>query len=101
VFLLLTFITFTFSNLDGYEKLNFSGILIVTLINIGALLEQKKWIYYLEIFRLFFLSMLFSHKTDSWVLIFLMLNVLLVLCLSNASKKWYFHYFLGYDKING
>jgi alkylglycerol monooxygenase len=100
VFLLLTFITFTFTNLDGYEKLNFSGILIVTLINIGALLEQKKWIYYLEIFRLFFLSMLFSHKMDSWLLIFLMLNVLLVLCLSKASKKWYFYYFLEYEKID-
>ena len=100
VFLLLTFITFTFTNLDSYEKLNFSGILIVTLINIGALLEQKKWIYYLEIFRLFFLSMLFSHKTDSWFVVFLMVNILIMLCLSSVLKKWYLYHFLEYEKVN-
>jgi len=52
IVLLLTLTTMFF---DSINKLNAYAILIfvmITLINVGALLEQRKWIYYLECFRL-------------------------------------------------
>ncbi|MBS1566182.1 MAG: sterol desaturase family protein, partial [Bacteroidetes bacterium] len=39
-------------------KTAFSIILFLTLINCGAIMEQKKWIFYLEFGRLFLLSMI-------------------------------------------
>lgn len=99
VFLLLTYVTLTFSVLNGYEKFNYSGIVVITLINMGALLEQKKWIYYLEIFRFFFLLLLFSQVIDNWAVLFLLFNGLIVLSISDFFKKLYFDRFLQYEKI--
>lgn len=99
VFVLFTYISFVFSNLNAYEKFHYSGIVIVTLINIGALLEQKKWIYYLEIFRLFFIVLLLNQKIDNLFLLFVLCNVLLFMCISKTFKEWYFYNFLRYEKI--
>lgn len=37
------------------DKLFTASAILITLINCGALLEQRKWIYYLECFRLILL----------------------------------------------
>jgi alkylglycerol monooxygenase len=37
-----------------YEKILVFLTIIITLVNCGALLEQRKWIYYLEYLRIFF-----------------------------------------------
>lgn len=54
--LLLTGLTYYFDKLDPYDKLFALSFILLTLINCGALLEQRKWIYYLEYSRLFILS---------------------------------------------
>lgn len=54
--LILTFITYYFNSLGFYDKIFGLSFIIITLINCGALLEQRKWIYYLEYSRLFILS---------------------------------------------
>jgi len=54
--LILTFITYYFGSLGFYDKIFGLSFIIITLINCGALLEQRKWIYYLEYSRLFILS---------------------------------------------
>lgn len=99
VFVLLTYVTFVFLEIGAYEKFYYSGILIITLINVGALLEQKRWIYYLEILRLFFLLLLLEDKTDNLPLIFIICYSLLLLSASRACRKWYFYRFLRYEKI--
>jgi len=53
VTLLLTIFTYNFETVGFYDKLFVLSFILITLINCGALLEQRKWIYYLEYFRLF------------------------------------------------
>lgn len=49
---MLTLFTFYFNGLGTADKLFNTGFILITLINCGALLEQRKWIYYLEYGRL-------------------------------------------------
>jgi len=50
--LMLTWFTFFYKDQDTIDKLFFLSFILITLINCGALLEQRKWIYYLEYIRL-------------------------------------------------
>ncbi len=54
--IVLTGFTYYFGNLSFYDKVFGLSFIMITLINCGALLEQRKWIYYLEYSRLFILS---------------------------------------------
>lgn len=54
--LMLTWFTYFYNIQDVVDKLFFLGFIMLTLINCGALLEQRKWIYYLEYSRLILLS---------------------------------------------
>ena len=53
----LTLFTFYFRILNNYDKAFVLSFILITLINCGALLEQRKWIYYLEYARLFLISL--------------------------------------------
>ncbi|OJX49895.1 MAG: sterol desaturase [Flavobacterium sp. 38-13] len=59
--LILTVFTYYFGSLGFYDKIFGLSFIIITLINCGALLEQRKWIYYLEYSRLFILSTYFLY----------------------------------------
>jgi len=54
--IVLTSFTYYFGNLSFYDKIFGLSFIMITLINCGALLEQRKWIYYLEYSRLFILT---------------------------------------------
>lgn len=54
--LILTVFTYYFGRLGFYDKIFGLSFILITLINCGALLEQRKWIYYLEYSRLFILT---------------------------------------------
>jgi len=56
VTLLLTVFTYNFEGLNWYDKLFVLSFIMITLINCGALLEQRNWIFYLEYLRLFIIS---------------------------------------------
>jgi len=62
---LLTVSTYYFESLDGADKLFVSAFILITLLNCGALLEQRKWIYYLEYLRLFFATSYVLWKGDA------------------------------------
>ncbi|WP_293309393.1 sterol desaturase family protein [Pedobacter sp. UBA5917] len=49
---MLTGTTMFYGSLTLVHKIAIAIFILVTLINVGALLEQRKWIYYLECFRL-------------------------------------------------
>lgn len=49
---LLSFLTLYFSSIKLIDQVSILLFILLTLINIGALLEQRKWIYYLEYIRL-------------------------------------------------
>lgn len=52
----LTFFTYYFSGVDLAGRTFAVTFILIALINCGALLEQRKWIYYLEYSRLYITS---------------------------------------------
>ncbi|MCV9929444.1 sterol desaturase family protein [Flavobacterium sp. LS1R49] len=58
---LLTIFTYYFDSLDTSDKIFVLSFIGITLINCGALLEQRKWIYYLEYFRIFICTTYFLY----------------------------------------
>lgn len=86
---LLTWFTFFYSSQDGFDKIFYLSFILITLINCGALLEQRTWIYYLEYIRL---AILFSYLL--YLEGYTELLLLPVLALIAAEKifslgKWY------------
>lgn len=66
----LTGTTMFYQYLSEMDKWAVLIFVLLTLINIGALLEQRIWIYYLEAFRLIFLFAFFfySFQIFEWVI---------------------------------
>ena len=82
----LTGTTMFYQYLNEIEKWAVLIFVLLTLINIGALLEQRVWIYYLEAFRLIFLFAFFfySFQIFEW---FVLPVILLVVFEQKLSLK--------------
>ena len=73
-------------------KWAFCAITVITLINCGAVMEQKKWVFYLEYFRLLLLLLLPFYSFNHWQIKLLILLILLSVLLawySPIQKKYY------------
>ncbi|MNL52541.1 hypothetical protein D3C87_1757290 [compost metagenome] len=51
--------------------------ILITLVNCGALLEQRKWIYYLEYGRIFMVTTYFLYEEDLTVFFFVPLAIMI------------------------
>jgi hypothetical protein len=91
---MLSWFTFFYANETITDKLFYLSFILITLINCGALLEQRKWIYYLEYFRLgiLFTYLLFLEGYTELLLIpiFALIAAEKIFSLS----KWYQGYVL-------
>ena len=96
VFVILSIISYQFEKCNAIEIGCYTGILFITLINIGALLEQRKWIYYLEIIRISLLALFFCTTFHYWELDFVVILGILTLTIKKSYKEWYFEEFLQY-----
>lgn len=96
---LLTFITATYSSLGLDDKLFIVFFMLLTLINCGALMEQRKWIYYLECIRLIVLLSYIFSKLDIFGLIILPAVALVILESLFSLSHLYRNYVLKYEKI--
>jgi alkylglycerol monooxygenase len=97
VVLLLTFTTAFFIKLGYLDRLYIVSMVLITLVNCGALLEQRRWIYYLEYARLLLTSWYALIKFDHMELVFLPLLLVVVLEQVFALSKLYIRYVLRYD----
>lgn len=72
------------------QQLLISMLIIITLINSGAILEQKKWVFYLEYLRLYLVLMLLLSWIPAMgtVLFILVLSGLITLFFKNL-ENWY------------
>ncbi|ACU05329.1 sterol desaturase family protein [Pedobacter heparinus] len=96
---LLTFITAAYGNLGSDDKSFIVCFILLTLINCGALMEQKKWIYYLECIRLIVLLAFIFWKLDIFGLIVLPAVALIALESTFRLSHLYRSYVLRYEKI--
>ncbi len=97
--LLLTFLTAFFSNLEIADQLFIMAFIFITLINCGALMEQIKWIYYLECMRLILVFGFVFLKFDWLSLILIPTISLILLERIFALSRLYKHYVLQYEKV--
>lgn len=96
---LLTFTTAFFSYFQIIDKWVVSIFVLLTLINCGALLEQRKWIYYLECLRLMLVVAYVFYQFDLLSLIFIPLIILIMLERTFSLSRVYRNYVLQYEKI--
>ncbi len=67
-------------------------LILLTLINCGALMEQQRWIYNLEVVRVLLVSFYISYSQQS-IGVFIVSLVILVLVTSMQSvERWYFKF---------
>jgi alkylglycerol monooxygenase len=97
--ILLTFMTGLYGYLVTSDKLFIVAFVLLTLVNCGALMEQRKWIYYLECARLFLLLAYFFWKLD--IIELLSISAVVLFALEHVFRlgHLYRHYVLRYEKI--
>ncbi|KQM66025.1 sterol desaturase [Pedobacter sp. Leaf216] len=95
---MLTTATLFYGFLTPVNKVAILIFILVTLINIGALLEQRKWIYYLECFRLILIFGFFFYTYN--LLGFLIFPVIILITLERAFslRKLYMKHVFEYVK---
>jgi alkylglycerol monooxygenase len=92
--LMLTWFTYFYNQQQSVDKLFTLSFILVTLINCGALLEQRKWIYYLEYGRLALLSTYILYAKGYTELLLLPLFVIISAEKIFSLGKWYQGYVL-------
>ncbi|RFM29708.1 sterol desaturase family protein [Deminuibacter soli] len=88
--LLLFLVTLFSAQLSGVQCMLLSGIILVSLVNTGAILEQKKWVFYLEYGRLLLvLAAVGYHGQNSVTLGVVTVMVLLLTIYFRAVQTYY------------
>jgi alkylglycerol monooxygenase len=75
-------------------KIAFSAITILTLINCGAIMEQKRWVFYLEYLRLLIFLLLPFYSFTYWQIKLSIILILFIVLIAwyNSIQKKYFRY---------
>lgn len=93
---LLSLVTAFYTVLHLEDKLFVTAFILITLINCGALLEQRKWIYYLECCRLILLFAYAFWKFNIFELVILPVVILVILEHVFRLSRLYRQYLLRY-----
>jgi len=97
--IMLTYLTAFFASLTTIDHLFVLAFIIITLINCGALMEQIRWIYYLECLRLILVFGFVFYKLHWIELILLPTLTLIILERVFTLSSVYKHYVLRYEKV--
>lgn len=93
-FLLLCLITYYFRSLGALKLSAGASFIITTLIICGGLLEQRRWIYYMECLRGLIIVSYILISTGYTVLIFISLPFLLIMERAFRLRHWYNRFIL-------
>jgi alkylglycerol monooxygenase len=94
VILLLTLLIPQYKNISGGMVFQLNALVLITLINCGAIMEQKAWIFHLECLRFIIISSILSYYFPDPALISVLLNVILLLCFFFSDFKRMFLVFI-------
>lgn len=84
--------TLFFNRLDSVEIALSVSIILLTLINCGAMLEQQRWIYFIEITRAILVLGFVCYWAHSFTTFSLSLLVLLGICSLELVEKYYYQF---------
>ena len=88
--LLLAITTYLFNNTSWLIQAEVFVFIILTLINVGAIIEQKKYIFYLELIRLWQAFLFVALVTDTLLVILVFSIVIQLLLYFLPIKLWYY-----------
>jgi len=91
---MLIWFTYFYAYQHTEDKLFTASFILITLINCGALLEQRKWIYYLEYGRLFLITAYLLYNQGYIEYLFIPVAVMIFAEKVFAIGKWYRDYIL-------
>lgn len=89
--------TLFFHELNGVEATFITILVLITLVNCGALLEQQQWIYYLEIVRLLLMCGYISYVGESFGFFCISIITVLIITTMNGSERMYFRFIYSSD----
>jgi sterol desaturase/sphingolipid hydroxylase (fatty acid hydroxylase superfamily) len=92
--LMLMWLTYFFSSQTIEDKVFILFFILLTLINCGAMLEQRKWIYYLEYGRLLLIVSYLLYLDNNIEYLFVPLLIILTMEKVFSVGKWYQQYIL-------
>lgn len=87
--IILFFFTLFFNYLGSLEKFFIAIGILITLINCGALLEQRKWIYYLEYVRFMLPISYLSYYWENPIIFVVAINAIVFIDNFTPAQKWY------------
>jgi len=97
--LLLILLTAFFHNFGWVDRLFIVALVLITLTNCGALMEQVRWIYYLECLRLILVFGYIFFKCNWFSFVLLPIVMLIILERVFSLRRLYHYYVLRYEKI--
>ncbi|NBP69512.1 MAG: fatty acid hydroxylase family protein [Cytophagia bacterium] len=89
--------TFLFNKLSFAEAFISVTLILLTLINCGALLEQQRWIYYLEIIRMLMIMSIISIYLESVSIFIVSLIAVILIGSQQMVEAWYLRFVYGFD----
>jgi sterol desaturase/sphingolipid hydroxylase (fatty acid hydroxylase superfamily) len=96
----LFFFTLAFNELNAVEKTFNIALILITLVNCGALLEQQRWIYFLEVSRVLVLCSVVSYWQHSFGFFAVSLILTLIIATLDSVEKLYFWFVYNADFTN-
>jgi alkylglycerol monooxygenase len=84
--------TISFHKLPIIEITLIILMILLTLINCGALLEQQRWIYNLEVARVLLISSYISYLQNSVAFFMISLIILIFITSLESVERWYFKF---------
>jgi hypothetical protein len=86
----LFYFTLLFTEFTTFEKSLVIMLILLTLINCGAMLEQQRWVFYLEIIRATVTSIYLSYEVESPWLLLMLVMVIAMAAVSETAERWYY-----------
>ncbi len=94
--IVLLFSLFVFILFEHYFSVNikiaFSLLTLLTLINCGAIMEQKRWVFYMEYIRMAVILYLPFYSSSYWqikIIVILFITTLILLYYRTLQKNYY------------
>lgn len=93
----LALVAVMYEGLDGTRLFVASALIIITLINCGALMEQQRWIYFLEGIRCIMLCGWIGYESGSMALFLIGVGTVLFFGTMEKVESWYFEFVYSRD----
>ena len=83
-------------NLSAFQLGALALLMLLTVVNSGAMLEQQKWVFQLDYLRLVLAGLLFySYLPYTSVAYIMIVSLSLVLIRYQSMRRWYFEALYG------